>query len=138
MGLFSSRYYLSGYNILLISRYLPKLKRNVSFSPLRSSVICFRETETSEFFCNQGNVMHALAADKQGKALQTRQMQTWHQQMQWTDTLRWLPACDSSFNVLLSHPREISLQGSGKGSDLPTFSGLFKDSYSPERTVSCK
>lgn len=29
---------------------------------------------------------------------------------------------------------EISLQGSGKGSDLPTFSGLFKDS-SPRTTA---
>lgn len=42
-----SSHYLSGYNTLLISRYLPKLKRNVSSSlaggnaTLCSSVICF-------------------------------------------------------------------------------------------------
>lgn len=57
-----SSHYLSGYNILLISHYLPKLKRNVSSSRKREChalFFCnlFQKIETSKFFCNHENVI---------------------------------------------------------------------------------
>lgn len=64
-----SSHYLSGYNILLVSHYVPKLKRNVSSSGKREChtlFFCnlFQKIETSKFFCNQESVIQVLVADK--------------------------------------------------------------------------
>lgn len=99
---------------------------------LCSTIICSK-METTNLFCDQKNVIYVLVAHDPSELTTRKNLCKKHeckhgtQQMQRTDTLHQLTACDFSRNVFYL-ALEIFLQESGSDSDLPTLSGLFKDS----------
>lgn len=107
---------------------------------LCSTRICSK-IEMTLFFFDQKNAICVLAAHDPSVLTTRKNLCKQHeckhgtQQMQWTDTLCQLTACDFSHNVFYL-TLEIFLQESGRDSDLPTLSELLKNSC--PWTTGCK